>query len=126
MLTGPNLCEHQGKCERIKNFPYPRQFSTLNLYFVWVFIILLPFGMLPEFEKLGHFMTWLTIPFCVLVSWIFHTMDKIGESSENPFQGGANDVPITALSRNIEIDLREILGETDLPETIEPKNSILM
>jgi putative membrane protein len=53
-------------------------------------------------------------------------MDKIGESSENPFQGGANDIPITALSRSIEIDLREMLGEIDLPKPIEPKNSILM
>lgn len=121
-----HLYEHQGKCERIKNFPYPRQFSTLNLYFVWLFIILLPFGMIPEFEKLGHHITWFTIPFCVLVSWIFRTMDKIGESSENPFQGGANDIPITALSRTVEIDLREMLGETDLPEPIEPKNNILM
>ncbi|MBX3640451.1 MAG: hypothetical protein KF888_08050 [Nitrosomonas sp.] len=121
-----DLHEHQGKCERIKNFPYPRQFSTLNLYFVWLFVLLLPFGMLPEFEKFGHYFAWLTIPFCVMVSWIFHTMDKIGESSENPFQGGANDVPVTALSRSIEIDLRELLDETDLPEPVKARNSILM
>jgi ion channel-forming bestrophin family protein len=121
-----DLYEQQGKCERIKNFPYPRQYATLNLYFVWLFVILLPFGMIPEFEKLGHYMTWFTIPFCVLVSWIFRTMDKIGESSENPFQAGANDIPITALSRTIEIDLREMLGETELPKSIEAKNGILM
>lgn len=82
--------------------------------------------MLPEFEKFGHYFAWLTIPFCVMVSWIFHTMDKIGESSENPFQGGANDVPVTALSRSIEIDLREMLDETDLPEPVKSRNSILM
>lgn len=121
-----DLYEHQGKCERIKNFPYPRQYATLNLYFVWLFCILLPFGMIPEFEKLGHYMTWFTIPFCVLVSWIFRTMDKIGESSENPFQAGANDIPITALSRTIEIDLREMLDEMDVPKPIEAKNGILM
>ncbi|MBX3630620.1 MAG: hypothetical protein KF908_12080 [Nitrosomonas sp.] len=121
-----DLYEHQGKCERIKNFPYPRQYATLNLYFVWLFVIFLPYGMIPEFEKLGHYMTWLTIPFCVLVSWIFRTMDKIGESSENPFQAGPNDIPITALSRTIEIDLREILDEMNLPKPIEAKNGILM
>jgi predicted membrane chloride channel (bestrophin family) len=55
----------------------------------------LHFGMIPEFEKPGHYMTWFTIPFCILVSWIFRTMDKIGESSENLFQAGANDIPIT-------------------------------
>ena len=41
----------QGKVERIKNFPYPRQFATLNFFFVWIFIILLPLGMMHEFEK---------------------------------------------------------------------------
>lgn len=116
----------QGKSERIKNFPYPRQFATLNLYFVWLFVILLPFGMLQEFDKMGEWGVWLTIPFSTLVSWVFHTMEKIGEATENPFQGGANDVPVTNMSRTIEIDLREMLDETDLPEPITPDNNILM
>lgn len=41
----------QGKSERIKNFPYPRQFATLNHNFVWVFLLLLPFGIMHEFEN---------------------------------------------------------------------------
>ncbi len=121
-----DLYVHQGKSERIKNFPYPRQFATLNLFFVWLFLILLPFGLVNEFDKLGENLVWLTIPFSTLVSWVFHTMEKIGESTENPFQGGANDVPITALSRTIEIDLREMLDETELPESLKPVNNILM
>ncbi|MTI33030.1 multidrug transporter [Cytophagales bacterium RKSG123] len=116
----------QGKCERIKNFPYPRQFSTFNQYFVWLFVLLIPFGMLQEFEKLGEFFTWLTIPFSALVSWVFHTMEKIGEATENPFEGGANDIPMTALSRTIEIDLRDLLDEENLPKPVEAENSILM
>ncbi|NVK27211.1 MAG: multidrug transporter [Flavobacteriia bacterium] len=116
----------QGKCERIKNFPYPRQFATLNRYFVWLFLLLLPLGMLDEFEKLGHVLIWMNIPFSVLVSWVFYTMDKIGEVSENPFQGGANDTPITNLSRTIEIDLREMLDEDDIPPPTQAENQILM
>lgn len=118
--------DEQGKSERIKTFPYPRQFATLNLYFVWLFLILLPIGMLGEFAKLGHDLIWLNIPFSTLVSWVFHTMEKIGESTENPFQGGANDVPITNISRTIEIDLREMLDEEDIPEPTQPVNHILM
>lgn len=118
--------EQQGKCERIKNFPYPRQFATLNLYFVWLFILLVPFGMLQEFEKLGDYFVWLTIPFSTLVSWVFHTMEKIGEATENPFEGTPNDIPMAALSRAIEIDLRDMLDETNLPEVIKPVNNILM
>ncbi|MFN0100727.1 MAG: bestrophin family protein [Bryobacteraceae bacterium] len=116
----------QGKCERIKNFPYPRQFATLNHLFVWTFIILVPFGLLPEFHRMGPGFAWVTIPASVVLAWIFHTMDKIGTSSENPFEGSPNDVPITAMSRTIEIDLRQALDETEIPPALEAENNILM
>ena len=114
----------QGKSERIKNFPYPRQYATLSYYFVWIFLILLPFGLVPEFAKFGesimaqlntqvnHFV-WISVPFCGAVSWVFHTMMRIGTVGENPFEGSANDVPISTISRGIEIDLRQLLGEAD-------------
>ena len=121
-----NLYEQQGKSERIKNFPYPRQFASINLFFVRLFILLVPFGMLKEFEKLGEDLVWLTIPFSIVVSWVFSSMEKVGESTENPFEGGPNDVPITSMSRTIEIDLREMLDEKDLPAPIPTMNNILM
>ena len=121
-----DLFTQQGKCERIKNFPYPRQFATLNVYFVRLFILLLPFGMLNEFKEMGECLVWLTIPFTALVAWVFHTMEKIGEATENPFEGGANDIPMANLSRTIEIDLRELIDETDLPEPTKPVYDILM
>lgn len=121
-----NLYEQQGKCERIKNFPYPRQFATINLFFIRIFVFMVPFGMLNEFHKLGDYYAWLTIPFSAIVTWVFYSMEKIGESTENPFEGGANDVPISALSRTIEIDLREMRDETDLPAPLQPIHNILM
>lgn len=121
-----DLYAQQGKCERIKNFPYPRQFGTLNLIFTRLFINLVPFGMLGEFSKLGDGAIWLTVPFSALVAWVFNMMEKIGEATENPFEGSANDVPITAITRTIEIDLREMLGERDIPPPLQPKNNILM
>jgi putative membrane protein len=121
-----HLFDQQGMCERIKNFPYPRQFATINLYFVWIFILLVPLGMLEEFHSYGPNMGWLTIPFSSLVTWVFHTMEKIGDVTESPFQGGANDVPITAISRTIEIDLRAMLHEENLPIPLEPVKNILL
>lgn len=123
-----DLYTQQGKCERIKNYPYPRQYATLNLFFIRLFVIMLPFGMLNAFRELlkhHHLMIWLTIPFSALVAWVFTTMEKIGESTENPFEGNANDVPITALSRTIEIDLKDMLDEEHLPQPIKPSGSIL-
>jgi ion channel-forming bestrophin family protein len=120
------LYDLQGRCERIKNFPYPRQFSSINLYFIRLFTFVVPFGLLQEFNKLGEHMIWLNIPFSVIVNWVFNTMEKIGEATENPFEGGANDVPISTLCRTIEIYLREMLDETDIPAPLAAVNSIQM
>lgn len=113
----------QGKSERIKNFPYPRHFATLNHYFMWIFVLLLPLALVPQFAELGQevsktqpfigeYFVWFSIPFYVIVAWIFHTMERIGRTGENPFEGTANDVPISTIARGIEIDMRQNLGES--------------
>ena len=45
------------------------------------------------------------------------------EQGKNPFEGTANDVPITTMSRGIEIDLREMLDEPseNIPKPIGAK-----
>lgn len=129
--------ELQGKSERIKNFPYPRQYATLNNLFVWIFLVLLPFGVIPEFSKIGDGFTidfpfignifaWLSIPFIVIVSWIFHTMERIGRVGENPFEGSANDVPISTIARGIEIDIREMIDEdkNEIPDPLPEVHNV--
>lgn len=118
------LFTHQGKSERIKNFPYPRQYASLAFYLTRVFAILLPFGIIPEFaeigvtlvkyfSRIGESFIWLGIPFCAIVSWAFHIMERMARVGENPFEGTPNDVPISTIARGIEIDLRQMLDEND-------------
>ncbi|MCE7991124.1 MAG: hypothetical protein HEP71_04055 [Roseivirga sp.] len=117
----------QGKCERIKNTPFPRQFAYFSTLFVWIFIILLPFGLVEEFHKIaGGAIVWLAIPFSVLISWVFSTIEIVGDNSEDPFENYVNDVPMSAICRTIEIDLKQMLGETDLPPKIEPVGDVLL
>ncbi len=125
----------QGKSERIKNFPYPRQFATLNHFFMWIFVLLLPLALVPQFAEIGSsiaekhplisdLFVWFSIPFYVVVAWVFHTMERIGRTGENPFEGTANDVPISTIARGIEIDLRQNLGESfeDIPKQFPVKH----
>lgn len=121
-----DMYAQQGKSERIKLFPFPRQYAYFSEIFVRIFICLLPFGLIAEFAKLNEGLVWLTIPFSMLISWIFDTMEQIGDTSENPFENGVNDVPMTAICRTIERDLRELLGETDLPAPVEAVQGVLM
>lgn len=120
-----SLFEQQGKSERIKNFPFPRQYASLNFYYVWLFIIILPFGMIGEFERLGENYVWLNIPFCMIISWVFYTMEMIGDYSENPFESSFNDIPITSLSRNIEIDILQMIDENHIPEPRPLINNVM-
>jgi len=106
------LFTQQGRSERIKNFPYPRQFATLNHFFMWIFVLLLPLALVPQFAEIGNEFAdthpmisdgfvWLCIPFYVIVAWIFHTMERIGRTGENPFEGTANDVPISTIASGL-------------------------
>jgi putative membrane protein len=117
---------HQGKCERIKKFPLPRQYGSMSFVFVGIFIFLLPFGMIDLFKSYGDLSPFLMIPLSVLLGWIYLMMELVGDYSENPFEGLGNDIPMLALCRTIEIDLREMLGEKELPSAIQPVNGVLM
>lgn len=119
----------QGKCERIKNTPFPRQYAEYSRWFTRVFIFMVPFGLLDVF--VGKVNQPLTITqLCLaalpmifsagLITWVFVSMEAIGDMSEDPFERSMNDVPMNALCRTIEIDLRQMLGETDLPEKEQP------
>ena len=68
------------------------------------------------------------MPFTVIVSWIFQTMERIGETTENPFEGNANDIPITTMSRGIEIDIRQMINDDPdlIPDPIAPQFDIQM
>ncbi|TPG26325.1 bestrophin family protein [Variovorax guangxiensis] len=129
-----DLLDHQGRSERIKNFPYPRQYAIVSTIFIRFFCVLLPLGLLKEFDALnalvsgsvkGH-MVWLVVPFSAMISWTYTSLEQVGASTENPFEGGANDVPIAQVARMIEVEMREMLGDTDLPPLLRPKNNIIL
>jgi putative membrane protein len=119
----------QGTAQRTKDFPYARNFYSIALLLLQMFVILVPFGLLGQFHDLGRYAgverwtTWATIPFSVMVSWIFLTLEKVGENSSNPFEGGVNDVPISMLSGKIESEMRWMLGEEGHPQETPTSNA---
>ena len=121
-----NFYDSQGKMERIKQSPFPREYATFSFIFVCVFIFFLPFGLLGEFERLGAFGIWLTIPVGVIIGWIFVAMEMISDYCENPFEGLRNDTPMLSICREIEINMLQTIGESDIPDLIKPKSHVLI
>ena len=118
------LANYQGGCERIKNTPLLRQYDYFTRVFLYVFIVLLPFALVRDFSAMN--ITPLMIPVSVLIAFVFAIIGKVGEVNEDPFENRITDVPLTALCRTIERDLREMLGETDLPEKLTPQQGYLL
>jgi len=124
----------QGKCERIKNTPFPRQYAEFSRWFTRALVVLMPCGLLSIFpDQLAaaqnggwDLLRLLPLQFSAgLVTWVFVTMEGIGDASEDPFERSINDVPMNGLCRAIERDLRQLLKEDDIPDVEKPIGNIL-
>ncbi|WP_265090016.1 bestrophin family protein [Psychrobacter proteolyticus] len=105
-------------CERIHNTPLPFAYTLLVHRTTYLYCIMLPFGLV---ASLG----WVTPLICAVIAYTFFGLDALSEELEEPFGLAANQLPLTALSRTIEINLREALGETDIPPDVTPINGYL-
>jgi len=113
-----DLTDAQGGAERIKNTPMPKQYDHFPQLFVEMYCAMLPLGLV---TNLG----WLTPLGSTLVGFIFLALDRIGRDLEYPFENSVYDVPMTAITTTIEINLRQLLGETELPPPQTPQNGVL-
>ncbi|MDO5653153.1 MAG: bestrophin family protein [Brachymonas sp.] len=108
-----------GGCERIKATPIPYPFLLLLHRTVHVYCFLLPFALV---ETIGY----LTPLVVGVVSYTFFGLDAVGDEIADPFDEEPNDLALNAISRTIEINMRAQLGETDLPEPVQPVGGVLL
>ncbi len=101
-------------CERLKKTPFPMQYTWFMSYSLAVFLLILPLSLA------GHLGYW-SAPFSVAIGYVFVMLEYVGRHIEQPFENSVNDVPMDYLSRTIEIDLRQMLGERDTPPAVEPQ-----
>jgi len=116
--TLTTLMDCQGASERIKNTPMPPMYDLFIRRFISIYCVLLPLGMV---ASLGL----LTPVGSTFVGFIFLALDKIGRDLETPFENLPHDIPLTAMSRTIEINLKQMIGEKETPEPLAPVNGIL-
>lgn len=112
------LNDFQGGCERINNTPIPPTYTYLTHRFVYGYCALLPLGLL---DQLDSVMFLIVIP----VAIVFLILDRIGSLIERPFGTEPQDLALSSYTRTIEINLRQRLGETELPPAITPVEGVL-
>jgi putative membrane protein len=100
-------------CERIKSTPIPFSYTLLLHRTAYLYCFLLPFGLV---DSIG-FMTPVVV---AIVTYTFFALDALGDEIEEPFGLEANDLPLDAICRSIEINLRESLEDVDIPPPLQP------
>ena len=108
----------QGACERIKSTPIPTSYTVLLHRIVALYCLGLPFGIMTTVGVMTPMVV-------AIVAYAFYGLDAVGSEIEDPFGLDPNDLPLSALSRMIEVNLRQRLGERDLPPLLEPDDGIL-
>lgn len=106
-------------CERLRSTPVPFGYTLLLHRTAYLFCFMLPFGFA---DALG-FATPLAAG---VTAYAFFGLDALSEELEEPFGTLPNDLPIAAISKTIEINLREAMGDSNLPEAPQPQNFILL
>jgi len=107
------LSQVLGGCERLASMPVPFAYGLLLHRTVYLFCTLLPFALVPDL----HYMTPLV---SVFIAYTFLSLDTLAEELEMPFGLATNHLPLDAMCTNIEINLREMNLDEDLPDTPRP------
>lgn len=102
-------------CERIKNTPIPFAYTLLLHRTAYLYCFLLPFGLV---DTIG-FMTPVVV---AIVAYTFFGLDAVGDEISEPFGERSNHLPLNALCRTIEIDMREALNDATIPPALKPVN----
>jgi putative membrane protein len=116
--TMSEIANAQGGLERLSNTPLPRHFDHFPQVFMLAYCVMLPIGLVGDLGVLTPFGS-------TVVGVIFLALDRIGRDLERPFANTVHDVPITAITRTIEIDLRQMLGDVNVPRPLAPVDNVL-
>ncbi|MGE0788722.1 MAG: bestrophin family protein [Sandaracinaceae bacterium] len=108
----------QGACERIKSTPIPFSYTALIHRLVAVYCFALPFGIVNTTK-------WFTPVVVLMIAYAFFGLDAVGDEIEDPFGTDANDLPLTAISTMIEHNVRQRIGDEDLPPLRKPIDGVL-
>ncbi|MFN6945710.1 MAG: bestrophin family protein, partial [Cytophagaceae bacterium] len=109
--TLTRLCDSMGGCERIKRTIFPHTYSLFIHFFIYFFIMTLPLGLIDLFGVIE-------IPIVVIMASAFFLIEKTAIHLQDPFENKPTDTPVSTIARTIEINIKQMIGDKDIPEKL--------
>ncbi len=116
--TQVRLCDAQGKAERIKSTVFPVTYRMFLHFIIYLFVVTLSISLT---GVAGYF----ELPLLLLISTAFFLLEKSATHMQDPFENRPTDTAVTSIARKIEINIKELLGEKNIPEPLQPEGFYL-
>lgn len=113
------LCDAQGKAERIKTTVFPVTYRLFLHGIIYLFVITLSIS-LKNIEGIYE------IPLLLLISSAFLLLEKSATHMQDPFENRPTDTAMTAISKNIEINILQLLKESEIPKAQQTEEFYLL
>lgn len=117
--TITRLCDSMGKAERINSTVFPVTYRVFIHFFIYLFLIILSLALV---ETIG----WFEIPILTLIASTFFLIEKTARYMQDPFRNKPTDTAVTAIARTIDINLKQILHQPNVPKPLQPEGFYLM
>ena len=112
--TMVNFSNAMGMAERIKNTVFPATYRIFLRLFIYVFVVTLSISLA---DTQGYF----EIPLLLVISCSFFLLEKTSALLQDPFSNKPTDTAMTAISTTIEINIKQLINETEIPQPSQPK-----
>jgi putative membrane protein len=105
------LVDAMGKAERIKSTVFPVTYRLFLHLMIYLFIITLSIS-LKNIESVFE------IPLLLVLSAAFFLLEKSATHMQDPFENRPTDTAVTAIARTIEINIKNIIEDKNIPEKL--------
>ncbi|GAB3310001.1 bestrophin family protein [Hymenobacter tenuis] len=113
------LCDSMGGAERIKNTVFPVSYRQLMHFFIYLFLLTLSLGLV---ETIG---LW-EIPVLLVTASTYFLLERTARYMQDPFNDKPTDTPVTSIARTVEINLKQLLQEAEIPAPIKSDTFYIM
>ena len=117
--TCVRFADSMGAAERINTTVFPTTYRMFLHFTIYLFVIILSIA-------LKDVMLLYEIPLLMLISLVFFVLEKTAYHLQDPFRNRPSDISVTAIARTIEINIRQLLGEEDVPDPITKDEFYIM
>ena len=105
------LVDAMGKAERIKSTVFPVTYRLFLHLMIYLFIITLSIS-------LKNIASVFEIPLLLVLSAAFFLLEKSATHMQDPFENRPTDTAVTAIARTIEINIKNIIEDKNIPEKL--------